>query len=1051
MKTPRRILRTSSWVALVLLAITAPGVAAAADRATGSISGRIQNVVSGQYLNNVRVSVKGTDLVAFTDQSGSYRLAGIPGGPVVLEVFYTGLDPQQIPLTVPPGQDVERDVGLTSVARYGDDGTVKLDSFVVSTSRETDGEAIAINEQRFAANIKNVVAAETLGDVMDGNVGEFLKFLPGITAEYDTESGGSVASVSVRGFPTSMAVLSADGLQMANTGNPQGSSRVFQFKEVSINNISRLEVTKVPTPATPADSLAGSIDMVSKSAFERKSAQLRYSVSLAGIHEHLSLQKVPHTSDRKVYKVLPSFSFDYTLPLTKTFGLVLTGQSGNRWVEQQRVPRGYNAAGTNTGASISRPFLQSFQLTSVPRANARNSVGVKADWRATPSGVLSLNLERSRFVSDRSQASIGLTTGTNATPTPATGTPMTFGENFTNGATGRGGVTLMGTGASVIQKLDTKAANLRYRFDNGTWRVVAGFGKSNSEGGYQDTRDGRFRTLGIAMLNPVRVTFADINDVRPQTIRVFDNANREVDIYDSNNYRLNTAQSTPRPIIDSLTNGKLDIRRSLGFLSFPAAVQVGGLHRAQTRDVRRESINWTYNGLDGNAATPESPAPYRVTTYVNQRENFGFRNMPWVSLYKAWDAFKANPSLFSKTPAQVVAEEQFRINNSERLKEAVSALYAQAELGLFRNRLKVLTGVRYEKTTADGEGVRYDPNAVWLRSADGSFAHTAAAARIRRPEAGAAGSLEELRLTRQDRGDRASRSYDGYYPSAHLTYHLKENLLLRAAYAKTYGRPDFANIIPNATIDETDFNDNVPDPSLVPGRITIRNTGLRPWSADNYDLSIEYYTDQGGLFSAGLFRKDIKNFFGDTVKLATVQDLQALELDPRYVGWQLSTTYNLPGRARVTGFEFNVRHSLRSLGAWGRYFQGFVNGTKLELDGDRDAEFSGFIPESANWGFNFSRRPFAAMAKWNYRGEQQRGRQPGLGPDAYEYVKARVTLDVNIDYQLRPNLFLYFNGQNVFNVPETLLRYGSQTPAYARRYQVMTHGVQLTLGVKGTF
>ncbi len=1037
------------WHYAALFVLFAAGLYAAVT--SGSVSGRILNVSTGQYLNNARVAVKGTELVAFTDQTGSYRLAGVPAGSVVLEVFYTGLDSQQIAVTVSPGRALEQDVELTSASRYGADGTVKLDSFVVATSRETDGEAIAINEQRFAPNIKNVIAADALGDVMDGNVGEFLKFLPGITAEYDTESGGSVASVSVRGFPSSMAVLSSDGMQMSNTGNPQGSSRVFQFKEVSINNISRLEVTKVPTPSSPADSLAGSIDMVSKSAFERKSAQLRYSVSVAGIHNRLSLKKEPHTSDDKVYKVQPSFSFDYTLPVSKTFGIVLTGQSQNRYIEQQRSTRGYNAAGTNTGASISRPYLQSYQLISVPRINTRTSAGLRADWRATPSGVLSLNLERSRFISDRSAASLALTTGTNAVPTPASGMPLTYGDGFTSGATGRGGVALMGLGASVVQKLDTQAASLRYRFDDGVWRVVAAFGRSNSKGGYHDTRDGRFRTLGITMINPVRVSLADITTVRPQTIRVFDNANREVDIYDTNNYRLNTAQSTPRPIRDSLINGKLDVRRSLGFLSFPAAVQVGGLHRSQTRDVRRESINWTYNGPDGNPATPDVPTPYRTTTYVNQPEYFGFRNMPFVSVYNAWDAFQANPALFSKTAAQQVTEEQFRINNSERLEEGVSALYAQAEFGLFKNQLKVLTGVRYEKTETKGEGVRFDPAAVWLRNADGSFARNAGGARIRRPEAGAVASMEEVRLTRTDRGFQAERSYDGYYPSVHLTYHLKENILVRAAYAKTYGRPDFTNIIPNATIDESDIDGESADPSQLPGRISVRNTGLRPWTADNYDLSLEYYTDKGGLFSAGVFRKDIKDFFGDSVKLATAEDLVALDLDPRYVGWQLSTRYNLPGAAKVTGVEFNVRHSLRGLTRWGQYFQGFVNGTKLELEGDKEAEFGGFIPESANWGLSYSRKPLSVMAKWNYRGEQQRGALAGLGPDAYEFVKGRVTLDVNIDVQLRANLFLYFNGQNILDVPEIINRYGSETPAYARRYQEMTHAVQLTLGIKGTF
>jgi TonB-dependent receptor len=1040
-------------LAVSLLAATAllPPAVLCATAATGGLTGRVQNVVTGQYLNNARVAVQGTDLVAFTDETGTYRLAGVPAGPVVLEVFYTGLDPQRLPLTVTTGVFAERDVALTSAARYGTDDVIKLDSFVVATARETNGDAIAINEQRFAANLKTVVAADALGDVMDGNVGEFLKFLPGLTAEYDTESGGSVASVSVRGFPTAMAVLSTDGMEMANTGNPQGASRVFQFKEVSINNISRLEVTKVPTPATPADSMSGSIDMISKSAFERKNAQLRYSVSLAGIHDRLSRQKEPHVSDRMIYKVRPSATFDYTLPLTRNFGVVVTGQFQDRYVEQTRTPKIYNAAGTNTGAALDRPFLSGYQVTSVPRITTRQSAALRADWRPHPNGVLTFSGERSRFVADRSNASINFTTGTNGTPTPATGTPLSFGPDFTIGATGRGGVALMGSGASVVQRLDTKAASLRYRFDNGTWRIGAGLGKSIAGGGYYDTAEGRFRTLGIAMTNPVRVTFADVNELRPWTVRVFDNTNREVDFRNLNNYRLNTAQSTPRPIRDSLTNGKLDVGRTLGILPFPASVQVGASTRVKIRDVRRENINWTYLGPDGNASTPDSPAPFAPTHYVNQPEYFGWRNLPWVSLYKAWDSVGANPGHWTKTPAQLVAQEQFRLNNSQYLEEGVDAGYAQADLRFLHNRLRLLAGVRYEKTTVRGEGVLYDPNAIYERDPDGTLAHTATGARRRRPEAGDAGSLEELRLLRTERAARARCVYDGYYPSIHATANLRENLLLRAAYAKTYGRPDFGNLIPNTQINETDFEDNVPDPEQIPGTISVSNTGLKPWTADNFDLSLEFYTAQGGLVSAGVFRKEIKGFFGTVVKLATEADLRALDLDPRYAGWRLTTTYNLPDTARVSGVELNLRHPLGFLGHWARHLQAFANGTKLDLDGGQDAEFGSFVPESASWGLQYSRRPLSVIGRWNYRGLQRAGAQPGLGADAYEYVKRRTTFDVNLDYQIRSRFIVYFNCQNILNVPEIRQRYGSQTPAYARRFQEMTHAVQLTLGLKGTF
>ena len=1038
-------------VAFALASIFSTLLCGAESTATvGTVTGRVQNVVTGQYLNNARITLRGTDRVVFTDESGTFRMPSVPAGPAVLEVFHTGLDPQQIPVEISPGRVVEKNVDLTNVARYGQqDGTVKLDSFVVSSARETNAEAIAINEQRFAANIKNVISADSLGDVTDGNVGEFLKFLPGITAEYDAESGSSVASVAVRGFPTSMAVVSGDGMQMANTGNPQGSSRVFQFTQVSLNNVARLEVTKVPTPSTPADSLAGSINMVSKSSFERKTAQLRYSVSLSANHPYLDLQKAPHTPDRNEYKIRPSASFDYTLPVTKTFGLVVTGQTQNRYMFQQLAVKPYNAGGTGTGASFSRPYLQQFQLPASPRLNARNSAGLKADWRVTPSGVLSFSMEASRFVSDRSSTAALFDTGTNATPTIATGERMTYGDNFTSGATGRGAVTLMGQHASVRHQLDTKATNLRYRFDNGDWRVETGVGLSRSEGGYQDTKHGRFRTLGTAMRNPVRVVLADINSDRPNTIQIFDNNNQPVDFYNLDNYRLNTAASTPRYIQDDMVTAKLDVRKSLGMLPFPAAVQLGGSERVQRRDVRRESIAWTYNGPDGNAATPDSPVPYAMTTYINQKESFGFRNMPWISVYKAWEAYQANPNLWSKTPAQVVAEELFRVNNSERLQEDVSALYTQVELGLFRNRLKVLTGVRYEKTKAKGEGVLFDPTAVWLRDPDGSFAHNAAGARIRKPAAGAVGSMEELQLTRAERGFLADRVYDGYYPSAHLTFSARENLLVRAAYAKTYGRPDFTNIVPNSTIDEFDFEGDAVDPSQIRGRINIRNTGLRPWSADNFDLSLEYYTDQGGLFSAGVFFKEIKNFFGSAVRVATPENLAEVGLSPTYAGWELSTQFNLTGAAKVRSAEFNIRHSLRPVGEWGRYFQAFANATKLELEGSQQANFNAFIPQSANWGVSFNRKALSLMAKWNHRGRQKGNAVAAV--DGFQYSKPRTTLDLNVDYQIRKNFSCYLNAQNVFNVPEILLRYGPETPGYARQYQSTTYGVQLTMGIKGTF
>jgi TonB-dependent receptor len=309
--------------------------------------------------------------------------------------------------------------------------------------------------------------------------------------------------------------------------------------------------------------------------------------------------------------------------------------------------------------------------------------------------------------------------------------------------------------------------------------------------------------------------------------------------------------------------------------------------------------------------------------------------------------------------------------------------------------------------------------------------------------------MEDLRLTRAERAYIAHRTYDGIYPSLHLNFNATENFVARLAYAKTYGRPNFSEIIPNATISENDQGDE-DDPEAVLGNITLRNTGLKPWTADNYDLSLEYYTPQGGVISAGAFLKEVADFFGNDVRIATEADLADFGLPSRYLGWRINTRFN-SGDARISGVEFNIRHSLAALGGWGRYFSGFVNATKLKLKGDRQADFNRFIEETVNWGFTFSRKPVTFMAKWNYRGKQKRTAFPTLGPDAFEYYKARVNLDLNMDYTVSSRLAFFLNARNVFNVPQVLQRYGSATPEYAKQFRTEEFGIQFVAGIKGTF
>lgn len=1016
---------------------------AAAPGTTGTITGRVQNVVTGQYLNQARVTLRGSSQVVFTDNFGTYQLVGVPVGTATVEFFYTDLDPVVATLTVTAGGTLEHNVDLTSAQRYGRDAaTVKLDAFVVASDKETDAQAIATNEQRFAPNLKNVLSTDALGDVVGGSVGEFLKFIPGLTADFDN---ADIAGVSVRGIGGGMTSITSDGAPATNIW--AGTSRTVDLRSMALNDISRIELSKVPTPANPADSLAGAVNLVGKSAFERSGRQLRWGVNVVANHEDLEFRRTPSSyRDRLDGKIIPGANFDFTWPITRNFGVVIAGSATEIFNEQHFARTTWATTGTGGAlatASQTNPYLQSFLLVDGPRYIARNSLSAKADWRIMRHGVLSLGHTINRSTTRIGALQMTFNAGNNGTPTPAGSANATWDPTFSRGSLGRATITNNGTAQLANQKSDN--TNLTFRYDDGRWRLETGLSRSESHF-KRRYHDGGFFYQAIATNSrPIRINFLDIAGDKPGRIEAFDATNQPFDFRDLSNYRPTTTNVADTNTINLAGNGYLNLQRQFDLLPFPTAIQIGGSERVQRYDTNPQTINLTFNGPA--AANAE---PYGMQVYRNMDSHYGFYGIEWMSPTRTFAAYRANPALYTKTEAQMVAEGNARIDGSEFIRETIRAAYIQGDATFFRNRLRLLGGVRFEETHDKAQGGLNNADAVWQRNPDGSYVRNAAGLRIRRPDAGAANSYAQFLLTRKMRASFSDRTYSGYYPSAHLTFNVTEHFVTRAAWAQTYGRPNFADIIPRTVATGADLDDDDPDPITGRGTLTIRNPTLKPWTADNFDLSAEYYTPQGGLLSAGVFRKDIQNFFGDSARIANAALVAELGIDPRYVGWNVLTKFNA-GDARITGAEFNARHSLRLLGRLGAPFTVFANATFLDLDGGPGAAFTSFVPKSGNWGATFANKRVTVTARWNYRGLDRRAPQAAFGPDGYDYYKARITLDMNATWQLTRRIALSAAVNNLLNEPQTSLRYGSNTPAYARQFEEREFGIQLSAGIRGTF
>ena len=311
---------------LPLLLIAATALAQAP--ATGTLTGRVSFADNGEYLELARVSLEGTGLETLTDGLGSYTFGRVPAGEVRVRVYYTGLLPEIATVSVNAGQIARRDFSLASAERRpGATGeTVKLAQFVVATSREMDGASIAINDQRFAPDLRKVIAADEFGTTADGSVGELLKNVPGVSIAW---VGGEAMNIQLEGVPADYVPVTVNGFEQASA--QANTARNIQMTTVATNNLSRIEVRFSPTPETPGMALAGSVNMVVRSAFERARPAFNLSAYLLMRDDARDFHPTPGPSRWRNRKVHPGFEFSYVKPVNERFGFTLSGGTSTQY------------------------------------------------------------------------------------------------------------------------------------------------------------------------------------------------------------------------------------------------------------------------------------------------------------------------------------------------------------------------------------------------------------------------------------------------------------------------------------------------------------------------------------------------------------------------------------------------------------------------------------------------------------------------------------------------------------------------------------------------
>jgi TonB-dependent receptor len=395
---------------------------------------------------------------------------------------------------------------------------------------------------------------------------------------------------------------------------------------------------------------------------------------------------------------------------------------------------------------------------------------------------------------------------------------------------------------------------------------------------------------------------------------------------------------------EKTTQARLNLAFDDGGYEQNLKLKFGGVYRSTDRDYA--NTRTTYTAQSGFAYTlasvwTEGPSELIAGRYLLS---------PRIDVNKAAEFFATNRSRFNAVVSNT--------NGDYVVTEDVGAGYAQGSYRM--GDWTLLAGVRYERTDVESEALRNGTTPV-----------------------------------------SNSGGYDSWMPSVHLRWDVREDIVMRAAWSNTIGRPDFGSLTATESVS---FADAVPT-------VSRGNPGLKPRESEGFDLSFEYYPE-GGLISVAVFRKAIEN------EIFTLTSNQRLDVGRGVEDVIVSTPMNAQS-ATINGLEVAVQKELSFLPG---PFDGLgvsANATLLDTDftfltasGKRHTGMFQQPEHTLNAAVWYQKGPLEARVSYNYIGGFLETINDSI-PNADQYWKGRHLYDASISWRLGNGVTIFAEGQNL--------------------------------------
>jgi len=254
----RNFIKTFALVFLFVLAHFVFGSSSFAQSNKGTITGRISDS-GGGILQGAQILLQPGDISRVSDAQGEFTITGVTSGSYTASVSYIGMETVSVTLEVKAG----------SVARVDQELKVASQSQqVLVTAERAAGEAEAVNRERSADNIIQVLPADVIRSLPNANLADALGRLPSVTLERDEGEG---KYVQVRGTEPRLTNTTIDGI---NVPSPESGVRQIKFDAIPADLVESVEINKTLQANMDADGIGGSINLVTKTASERPTVAL---------------------------------------------------------------------------------------------------------------------------------------------------------------------------------------------------------------------------------------------------------------------------------------------------------------------------------------------------------------------------------------------------------------------------------------------------------------------------------------------------------------------------------------------------------------------------------------------------------------------------------------------------------------------------------------------------------------------------------------------------------------------------------------------------------